>query len=200
VTDGVAVRVLEILGIDLNNLKQEVLNAIAYMNVPITRTGNISSDEEDLSNSPPDFTSGEISARFCAFLFDWVEPRKLGHIVGSNGGFQLPNGEIVAPHISFFSHERLKRVPRIYPELAPELAVEIKSAFDRLASLQQKIQRFLQLGIRVALLVDPDTQTVSIYRLNRGVTIVGDKEKLTLPELFPGWELDISQLWPHAFN
>jgi hypothetical protein len=35
---------------------------------------------------------------------------------------------------SFISRERLKRTPRTYPEMAPELVMEVKSAFDRLGT------------------------------------------------------------------
>nr|WP_235018783.1 Uma2 family endonuclease [Tolypothrix sp. NIES-4075] len=172
------------------------------MGIPVTNINpsGTSSSDDDLSESPADFTSGEINARFCALLFSWVEPRKLGHIIGSKGGFQLPNGDVVAPRISFFSRERLKRVPRTYPELVPDLVVEIKSAFDRLASVQQKIQRFLDLGVKVALLIDPDAQTVAVHYLNSGVRMLADGENLTIPELFPGWELAVSQLWPPVFD
>ncbi|KAB8331428.1 helix-turn-helix domain-containing protein [Scytonema tolypothrichoides VB-61278] len=202
VTDGVAVRVLEKLGVNLQNLRQEVLREITSVGIPqvnIDPSRDFGS-EDDLSNSPPDFTSGEISARFCAFLFSWVEPRKLGHIIGSKGGFQLPNGEIAAPRISFFSRERLKRVPRTYPELVPDLVVEIKSAFDRLISVQQTIQRFLDLGVKVALLIDPDAQTVAVHRLSNGATVLGNGEKLTISELFPEWELAVSEIWPPVFD
>ncbi|MBW4685906.1 MAG: Uma2 family endonuclease [Komarekiella atlantica HA4396-MV6] len=202
VSDGVAVGVLKKLGVNLKNLWQEVLTEIMSLGVPaVAISPNRGFTREyDLNESPPDFTSGEISARFCAFLFSWVEPRKLGHIIGSRGGFQLPNGDIVAPRISFFSRERLKRVPRTYPELVPDLVVEIKSAFDRLISVQQIIQRFLDLGVRVALLIDPDSQTVSVYRPSSGVTVLGNGEKLTVSELFPEWELVVSELWPPVFD
>jgi Uma2 family endonuclease len=129
-----------------------------------------------------------------------VEPRKLGHIIGSSAGFQLPNGDVFAARISFFSRERLKRVPRTYPELVPDLVVEIKSAFDRLAPLQEKIQRFLDLGARIGLLIDPDAQTVIVHRPIREVTVLGDKDKLTVPELLPEWELAVSELWPPVFD
>jgi DNA-binding XRE family transcriptional regulator/Uma2 family endonuclease len=202
ITDGVAVRVLEKLGVNLQNLWQEVLREITSLGIPAATiiSSRDFNSEDDLSDSPPDFTSGEISARFCAFLFSWVEPRQLGHIIGSRGGFQLPNGDIVAPRISFFSRERLKRVPRTYPELVPDLVVEIKSAFDRLASVQKTIQRFLDLGVTIALLIDPDAQTVSIYRSSSGVTVLGNGEKLTVSELFPEWELLVSKLWPPVFD
>lgn len=203
VTDGVAARVLDILGVDLQNLRQEVLREIMPRGttpIPMANAGQTSSREDYLGESPADFTSGEISARFCALLFSWVEPRKLGHVLGSSAGFQLPNGDVVAPRISFFSRERLKRVPRTYPELVPDLVVEIKSAFDRLAPVQEKIQRFLDLGARIALLINPDEQTVAIHRPSSEVTVLGDKDKLTVPELLPGWELSVSELWPPVFD
>ncbi|MCC5638494.1 Uma2 family endonuclease [Nostoc sp. CHAB 5844] len=202
VTDGVAVQVLQKLNVNFDNLRQEILKEIKSLGI-VAATINPSRDsnrEDDLSESPPDFTSGEISTRFCAFLFSWVEPRKIGYIIGSKGGFQLPNGDIVAPRISFFSRERLKRVPRTYPELVPDLVVEIKSAFDRLISVQKTIQRFLDMGVKVALLIDPDSQTVSVYRPSSEVNVLENGQKLTVSELFPGWELTVSDLWPPAFD
>jgi len=133
-------------------------------------------------------------------LFSWVEPRQLGHIVGSSAGFQLPNGDVVAPLVSFFSRSRLKRVPRTYPELVPELVVEIKSAFDQRASLQEKIRRFLDLGALIGLLIDPDERTVAVYNSSNEFNVLGESDLLTIPALFPGWELLVSELWPPVFD
>lgn len=202
VTDGVGVKVLKKLDVNLDYLQQEILKEIKSLGI-LAATIHSSRDtnrEDEFSESPPDFTSGEISTRFCAFLFSWVEPRKIGYIIGSKGGFQLPNGDIVAPRISFFSRERLKRVPRTYPELVPDLVVEIKSAFDRLISVQKTIQKFLDMGVKVGLLIDPDTQTVSVYRPSSEVKVLENGQKLTVSELFPGWELTISDLWPPVFD
>ncbi|MBW4616542.1 MAG: Uma2 family endonuclease [Desmonostoc vinosum HA7617-LM4] len=207
VTDGVGARVLQILGVNLQELRQQVLREIEIMlpkatSTPIatSHTNQMKNTGYDLGNSPIDFTSGEISARFCALLFSWVEPRKLGHIVGASAGFQLPDGDVVAPKISFFSRERVKRVPRTYPELAPDLVVEIKSAFDKLASLQEKIRRFLDLGAKIGLLIDPDERTVAIYNSSSEFNVFGESDKLTIPTLLPGWELSVFELWPPVFE
>ncbi len=204
ITDGVAVRVLQILGVDLQQLRQQVLKEITLGPTPIqivtSSSGQMKSGGDNSGDSPTDFTSGEISARFCALLFSWVEPRQLGHIVGSSAGFQLPNGDVVAPLVSFFSRSRLKRVPRTYPELVPELVVEIKSAFDQLASLQEKIRRFLDLGALIGLLIDPDERTVAVYNSSNEFNVLGESDLLTIPALFPGWELLVSELWPPVFD
>ncbi|MGB3757574.1 MAG: Uma2 family endonuclease [Rivularia sp. (in: cyanobacteria)] len=145
-----------------------------------------------------DFTSGAISARFCSLLSSWVELHQLGYIV-TNTGFKLSNGDVIAPHISFYSKEKLKQVPRIYPELSPNLVVEIKSAFEQLNTVQSKIFQFLEMGIGSAILINPDRRSVSIY-INEGdkkpiVNVLQDGDKLSLPELFPDLQLEISQLW-----
>lgn len=207
VTDGVAVRVLQILKVDIENLRRQVLKEIMPEGIdPIPMASSspsrTSSNQDYLGETPADFTSGAISARFCALLSSWVEPRKLGYVVGSGAGFQLANGDVLAPHISFFSRERLKAVPRTYPEFMPNLVVEIKSAFDRLTSVKEKIYRFLELGVGVALLINPDDHTVAIYNRNtkQVVTTLCDGDKLTIPDLLPEWELSVSQLWPPVLD
>ncbi len=188
--EGVAVRVLKILGVEINHLRQKVLEEIASEKI------QISAFKASTDGNIFDFTSGAISARFCNFLSSWVESHQLGYIV-TNTGFKLSNGDIIAPHISFYSNEKLKQVPRIYPELSPDLVVEIKSAFDRLNVVENKIFQFLEMGISSVVLINPDISTVSVYNREgdkKHVVNLQDKDKLTLPN-FPGWELEVSQLW-----
>ncbi len=192
---GVGVRVLKILGIDINNLRQTVLEKIALTKVEIPRI--TTTRNQELSN-PIDFTSGAISARFSSLLSTFVELHQLGYIV-TNTGFKLSNGDVIVPHISFYSKEKLKQVPRIYPELSPNLVVEIKSAFDQLSTVESKIDKFIEMGIGSAVLINPDRRSVSVY-INEGdkkhlVNLLQDGDKLILPELFPEWELEISLLW-----
>ncbi len=82
----------------------------------------------------------------------------------------------------------------------PDLMVEIKSKSDRIKPLVEKIQLFLQLGSTVGILIDPDKLTLTVYRLNQEPIVFQDDDKLTLPELLPGWELVVSELWPLVFE
>ncbi|MBE9214835.1 Uma2 family endonuclease [Plectonema cf. radiosum LEGE 06105] len=192
---GVGVQVLKILGVDTNNLFHKVLEEIRLREVKIPQI----TPTDKKYPTPIDFTSGLISARFCSILSSWVESHQLGYIVSSNTGFQLFNGDIIAPHISFYSKEKLKQVPRIYPELPPDLVVEIKSAFDQLSTVQNKIFQFLEIGIGSVVLINPDERTVTVYIYERDkkhiVNILQDGDKLSFAELFPNWELEVSQLW-----
>ena len=162
--------------------------------------------------SPSDSASGEIGARFIALLGTWVYTHNVGRILDASTGFRLPNGDLLSPDVSFVSRERLKHNPRTYLSVVPELIVEIKSSRDRLRELEEKIALFLRQGVQVGMLIDPDKQTVSVYRsggLSNNAdsgesvpagTTFRDGETLSIPELFPGWEIPITSLWPPIYE
>jgi Uma2 family endonuclease len=161
---------------------------------------------------PSDYLSEEIGIEFARQLANWVRPRKLGRVTGSSAGFILPisteNGKeadtekrnLRAPDVSFVRADRLKKSQRDFVELVPDLTVEIKSKTDRIKPLEEKIQLFLELGSTIGILIDPDKLTLTVYRLNQQPVILRDDDKLTLPELLPGWELTVSELWPPEFE
>ena len=162
--------------------------------------------------SPSDSVSGEIGARFSALLGTWVYNHSLGRVLDASTSFRMPNGDLLSPDVSFVSRERLKQNPRTFLSVIPQLIVEIKSSRDRIRELEEKIALFLSQGVQIGILIDPDTHIVSVYRsgglstnANSGgpiplVTILRDGGTLTVPELFPGWEIPITSLWPPVYE
>ena len=59
---------------------------------------------------------------------------------------------------------------------------------------------FLELGAKVAILINPDELTVNVYRPHGIIILLTEDDKLTVDELFPGWEIAISELWPPVFE
>jgi Uma2 family endonuclease len=67
-------------------------------------------------------------------------------------------------------------------------------------------------GVQVGILIDPDTQTLRVYRsegLSKNadsgepilqVTTLRDGDTLAIPELFPGLEISITSLWPPVYE
>lgn len=149
---------------------------------------------------PSDIVSSEISSRLIAFLFAWINPRRLGRVFDSAGGFIMPDTNVKAPDVSFVRAARLRQSPRYFGELVPDLVVEIKSQSDRIKLIETKVLKFIELGATVGILIDPDEETVTIYRSTGEPTVLGNGDILTLAELFPGWELPISELWPPIFT
>ncbi|MCW6052645.1 Uma2 family endonuclease [Lyngbya sp. CCAP 1446/10] len=149
---------------------------------------------------PSDIVSSEIGSILIRLLGNWVYPRRLGRVFDSAGGFIMPNTNVKAPDVSFVRAARLRQSPRYFGELVPDLVVEIKSQSDRIKPIETKVLKFIELGAVVGLLIDPDEETVTIYRSTGEPTILGNGDILTIPELVPGWELPISELWPPIFT
>ena len=151
---------------------------------------------------PSDYISDEIGSRLIVFLGAWVMAHKLGRVTGAAAGFILPNpdADLRAPDVSFVKAEKLKRSQRSFVQLVPDLMVEIKSKTDRIKPIVEKIQSFLALGSQVGILIDPDKETVTIYRLTGEPVVLTSSDTLTIPELFPGWQLPIAELWPPVFE
>ncbi|NJL38235.1 MAG: Uma2 family endonuclease [Leptolyngbyaceae cyanobacterium RM2_2_4] len=150
--------------------------------------------------SPSGYESDEVALEIGAQLRNWVKPRRLGRVAASSAGFRLPNSNVRGPDASFVRAERLRRSPRSFAELAPDLTVEVKSPTDSVEELESKIQEFLDMGTRVGILINPDNHTVNLYRSGEAVETLGDGDILTLPDLLPGWEVAVSDLWPPVFE
>lgn len=149
---------------------------------------------------PSDIVSSEVGILFSRLLANWVYPRRLGRVFDSAGGFILPDSNLTAPDVSFVRAARLRQSLRYFGELVPDLVVEIKSQSDRIKPLVTKILNLIKLGAVMGILIDPDEETLTVYRHQGEPTILNNGDILTLPELFPGWELAVSELWPPIFT
>jgi Uma2 family endonuclease len=127
-------------------------------------------------------------------------PRHLGRVTGSSAGFVLPNSDTRAPDVSFVQAERLRRAPRSFAELTPDLMVEVKSPTDSLTKLREKIDGFLSVGTRVGLLIHPEQRWVEVRRTGQTPMRLNDGDVLTVPDLLPGWEVKIEELWSPEFD
>lgn len=157
-------------------------------------------DGEVTIMSPSSYESDEVSIELARVLGNWVRPRQLGRVTGSSAGFILPNADTRAPDVSFVKAERLRRSPRSFAELAPDLMVEVKSPPDKLTKLRSKIQDFLSLGSQVGILIDPEARCVEVYRAGDEAILLRDGDRLTVPDLLPEWEVAVADLWPLVFE
>jgi Uma2 family endonuclease len=150
--------------------------------------------------SPSGYESDEVAFRFGRRLADWVEPNRVGRVTGSSAGFTLPDSNTRAPDVSFVQAERLRRAPRSFAQLAPDLMVEVKPPSDSVDDLEQKIANFLQQGTQVGILINPDDRTVKVFQAQATVITMRDGDVLALPDLLPGWAVAVSDLWSPVFD
>jgi Uma2 family endonuclease len=152
--------------------------------------------------SPSGYESDEIAAEIIAQLRNWVRPRRLGRVAASSAGYILPNAtsDTRAPDASFIKAERMRRTTEDFATIVPDLIFEVRSKTDDLDSLRAKIRQFLDLGTTVGALVDYRTQTIEVHRQQGEPVILQNGDRFTVPDLLPGWEMEVSSIWSPEFD
>ena len=150
--------------------------------------------------SPSGLESEEVGTEIARLLGNWVRPRKLGRVIGSSAGFILPNSDLRAPDASFIKAEKLKRTTENYAEVVPDLIFEVKSKNDSLKKLREKIEEFLSLGTMVGVLVDPRQRIMEVYSLQKETRTLHDGDVFIVPEILPGWEFPVEEIWAPEFD
>jgi Uma2 family endonuclease len=110
----------------------------------------------------------------------------------------LPNGADRSPDASWVRLERWEALTpeqrRKFPPLAPDFVVELRSASDDLATLQAKMQEYMENGIRLGWLINPQDRQVEIYRLGQPVEVLQDPQSLSDEDVLPGFVLDLNRI------
>jgi len=158
----------------------------------------------ELAMSPAGFEHGDISVRLTARLMNVVTAGHLGAVLDSSTGFKMRNGNVLSPDVSFVAKARLqgmKQLPKGFFEGAPDLAVEVLSPDDRVQRLQRKMRDYFENGTRLAWVVNPDEQSVLVYRGLAPGAPLGIRDTLEAAEIVPGFSMPVSDLfapfpWP----
>lgn len=157
-------------------------------------------DGEVIVMSPSGYESDEVASRMMVKLFNHVDEKRLGRVTGSSAGFIMPNSDVRVPDVSFVLAERLRKSPRGFAELAPDLMFEVKSPSDSLKKLREKIDSFLSQGTTVGILIHPEQRWIEIRRTGQEPVMLRDGDVLSVPDLLPGWEVRVDDLWSSEFN
>lgn len=139
--------------------------------------------------------SGYRKARLISKLYNWHEQTGLGIVFSSSTIFKLPSGGDRSPDAAWVSQERWDALTpeeqERFPPLGPDFVIELRSKSDRLRPLQAKMQEYLDSGLRLGWLINPQDQTVEIYRPGTKVEILQLPATLSGEEVLPGFELEI---------
>lgn len=149
--------------------------------------------------SPSGFEHGRIAARLAAQLDRFVEENGLGAVCGAETGFLLRRhpDTVRAPDLGFIGAARLALLAtpiRGYFPGAPDLAIEIRSPFDRDHELQVRISDWIDAGARAVVLVDGDRACAEIYRAGRPVDRVTRDAYLELTDIVSGWTVTLAEI------
>lgn len=148
--------------------------------------------------SPVGGESGEREANYIIDLGIWNRQTQLGKVFSSSTVFNLPNGGDRSPDAAWVKLSRWTQLTptqqKKFPPLCPDFVIELRSESDRLKPLQQKMQEYLASGLQLGWLINPQGNTVEIYRPNHEIEIINLPATLSGEDVLPGFTLTIESL------
>lgn len=142
---------------------------------------------------------GSLALRLACLLQEHVEAAELGVVCGADTGFILSRSPdtVRAPDASFVARERVPAdgPPATYWPLAPDLAVEIISPWDRVGALEDKIAQYFGAGTRLVWVIHPGTRSVHVYRSPLALRVLGADHELTGEPVLPDFRWPLRRLF-----
>lgn len=156
-------------------------------------------DGEQRRMSPAGNVHGRIAANLATLLFPFIRQEALGATFAAETGFLLSRDPdtVRAPDAAFISQSRLDEVGAVegfWPG-APDLAAEVVSPSDSWSEVAGKAFAWLAGGAILVWVIDPARQNVTVYRNADDIRVLDRQAVLDAPELFPGWQIQVSELF-----
>ena len=143
---------------------------------------------------PTGWETGNRNFRIAQQLGNWADADGTGIGFDSSTGFKLPNGAIRSPDAAWVKRDRLEVLnpdPDKFMPLCPDLALELRSASDRLSDVQGKMREYLENGLRLGWLINPQDQQVEVYCPDQPIEILNAPTELSADSVLPGFTLSL---------
>jgi Uma2 family endonuclease len=141
--------------------------------------------------------SGSREADYITDLNNWNRQTKLGKVFSSSTMFKLPGGGDRSPDAAWVELSRWQGLTseqrQKFPPISPDFAIELRSRTDDLPTLQEKMQEYLNSGVRLGWLFNPQDQQVEIYRQGKAKEVKYLPAQLSGEEVLPGFSLQVDR-------
>lgn len=155
--------------------------------------------ESDMNRRNPDH-SGTMT-RVAAFLDEWLraQSKPRGKVYTGDVTFKLrsDSATMVGIDVAYVTAELKAKTPkgRRLVEGVPVVAVEILSPSDVHSDVTEKVQEYLDAGVALVWIVDPDFETVAVYRADAEPVSFNRQQELTAEPHLPGFRVRVAELF-----
>jgi Uma2 family endonuclease len=161
-------------------------------------------DGEHYVTAAPRPKHQRVSGRIALRVGMYLEEHPLGRVYYAPLDVVLTDFDCVEPDLLYVSREREQRqMTEDYLEGAPDLVVEILSPSTKRVDQGVKLRLYERFLVQEYWIVDPEKETVSVYRLQDGRLQLGDEllrqggpsvPVLSTP-LLPGLEIPLDKIF-----
>ena len=142
-----------------------------------------------------------IMVRISQLLQNWLDkqPEPRGQVLCGEAGCRLRRNPDTAVGIDivYISAEVAQRQTNqtTLIDCVPLLAVEILSPSDTMEEIKEKLNDYLTAGVAIVWIVDPDDQTITMYRKGARPELVNIDQELTGEFHLPGLRIKAAEIF-----
>jgi Uma2 family endonuclease len=147
---------------------------------------------------PPGTYHGRVQSVLNVIVGSYVRAHALGAVFGQDTGFQIASDPdtVRAPDLAFVDRARVAQIARRgYASMAPDLVAEILSPDDRPGEVIAKVGDWLEAGVRLVWVIDPDRRVATVYRADGSVETRASDADVDGEAVLPGFSFRLAELF-----
>ncbi|WP_019508620.1 Uma2 family endonuclease [Pleurocapsa sp. PCC 7319] len=149
--------------------------------------------------SPTGSETGDRNLELAFQIKLWNKQNKLGKVFDSSTGFKLSNNAVRSPDVSWVTLDKwnslTKQQRRKFAPIDPDFVLELMSPSDDLDDLQNKMREYMNCGVKLGWLINPDDKQVEIYRQGKNKEVLENPLTLSGEDIMPGLIVDLSEIF-----
>ncbi len=141
---------------------------------------------------------GYVAGQLLVIVSQFVKQHRLGYTFAAETGFVLAQepATVRAPDFAFVSRERAPEGwCRQFARYIPDLVAEVVSPGDTFVDVMEKVDDWLNAGVKMVWVVNPAQQTVHVYRSGQPVRVLNAQDMLTGEDVLPGFECKVAEIF-----
>jgi Uma2 family endonuclease len=145
--------------------------------------------------------SNWIAGKLFRLIADYAESNGLGWGLPTDNSYQCfpgrPN-QVRKPDVSFIRLGRLpnEELPDGHCRITPDLVAEVISPNDFYSDVMRRIFDFMEAGVPLIWVIDPDSRSAIVYRSDGRVSLLDEQDELSGESVLSGFSCRISELFP----
>jgi len=148
--------------------------------------------------APVGLKHANVTIRFAFYVQLFLEEHGLGEGFGGEPGCIIARDPdtVLAPDWAFIAKERLPdELSDKFSTIVPDIVLETRSPNDTRKEVQEKVNLWLQAGVRIVWELDPKARVLTVYRPGMELRTLGIEDTLSGEDVLPGFTLPLRTLF-----
>ncbi|HLJ82382.1 MAG TPA: Uma2 family endonuclease [Ktedonobacterales bacterium] len=154
----------------------------------------------EITAMPPAFDEhGETTIELSVIVGQYIRQQGLGKIYAAETGFLIARNPdtVRAPDFAFIQRDRAPaaRPKPGWVEVMPDLVAEVVSSGDRMRDVLEKVQMWLDVGVRLVWVVYPALRIVEVDRPGQAMVTLREDGMLDGEDVLPGFTAPVKGIF-----